>query len=83
MKRVLDLGTGDGRLMALLRIDRAEFQGIAIDFSETMLDAARTRFKNDGRIKVLDHDMNYPLPSTLGQFDAIVTSLCNSSSFSS
>jgi SAM-dependent methyltransferase len=72
--RVLDLGTGDGRLLALLRIDRPGFEGVAIDFSDAMLDAARKRFKSDKRIKVVGRDLGLPLPSSLGKFDAIVSS---------
>ncbi len=72
--RVLDLGTGDGRLLALLRIDRPEFEGVGIDFSEAMLEAATRRFAADKRIKILNHDMNQPLPSSLGAFDAVVSS---------
>ena len=45
--RVLDLGTGDGRLLALLRISRPKLEGVAIDFSETMLNAATRRFATD------------------------------------
>jgi tRNA (cmo5U34)-methyltransferase len=72
--RVLDLGTGDGRLMGLLRIERPQFYGVAIDFSETMLEAARTRFKNDNRISVVELDLNSSLPSFLGKFDAVISS---------
>lgn len=73
-RRVLDLGSGDGRLLALLRIGRSEFEGVALDYSDTMLDAARRRFAGDGRISVLQHDMNLALLPTLGKFDAIVSS---------
>ena len=72
--RILDLGTGDGRLLALLRIERPTFEGVAVDFSKTMLDATRKRFARDGRIKVVEHDLNQPLPSSLGQFQAVVSS---------
>ncbi|HEY9636549.1 MAG TPA: class I SAM-dependent methyltransferase, partial [Coleofasciculaceae cyanobacterium] len=37
IKRVLDLGTGDGRLLALVKIDRPQVKSVAIDFSPTML----------------------------------------------
>jgi tRNA (cmo5U34)-methyltransferase len=73
-KRILDLGTGNGRLLALLRIDRPESEGIALDFSETMLNAASKRFATDKRVKVVKHDLNPSLPSRIGQFDAIVSS---------
>ena len=72
--RILDLGSGDGRLLALLRVDRPNFEGVAMDFSEAMLDAARMRFATDRRLKVMKHDLNLPLPSSLGKFDAIVSS---------
>jgi len=74
VRRILDLGTGDGRLLALLRIHRPAFEGVAIDFSETMLEAAKRRFVMDKQIKVLKHDLNFPLPSSLGLFDAVVSS---------
>lgn len=74
VRRVLDLGTGDGRLLALLRIDRPGFEGVGLDFSATMLSAARMCFKSDKRIKVVRHDLGLPLPPSLGTFDAIVSS---------
>jgi tRNA (cmo5U34)-methyltransferase len=72
-KRVLDLGSGDGRLISLFRMRRPSFEGVALDYSETMLDAARRRFAADNRIKVVAHDFNRPLPSWLGQFDVIMS----------
>ena len=44
--RVLDLGTGDGRLLALVELSKPQAKGVAIDFSPTMLSAARERFAN-------------------------------------
>jgi SAM-dependent methyltransferase len=71
--RVLDLGTGDGRLLALLQRDRAEIVGVGLDFSEVMLDAARKRFAGDERVELVQHDLSGPLP-TLGRFDAVISS---------
>ena len=73
VRRILDLGAGDGRLLALLRIDRRDAQGIALDFSPTMLAAARKRFRDDGNVQVIEHDMEDPLPD-MGRFDAIASS---------
>jgi SAM-dependent methyltransferase len=71
--RVLDLGCGDGRLMAAVRLVRPESEGVALDFSPTMLEAARRRFAGDSRVSVVGHDMSERLPD-LGAFDAVVSS---------
>ncbi|MGI8845973.1 MAG: class I SAM-dependent methyltransferase [Thermoleophilaceae bacterium] len=72
--RILDLGTGDGRLLALLQIDRHEMLGVGLDFSELMLEAARKRFADDPRVELVKHDLAGPLPA-LGRFDAVVSSM--------
>jgi len=71
--RVLDLGSGDGRLLGLVRIARPDVDAVAVDFSETMLERLRERFSSDSRVEVLAHDLNDPLPD-LGPFDAVVSS---------
>jgi SAM-dependent methyltransferase len=58
VQRILDLGTGDGRLLALLRLDRHDAHGVALDFSPTMLEAARTRFRDDHHIQVVEHNLD-------------------------
>jgi SAM-dependent methyltransferase len=73
VRRVLDLGTGDGRLLALLQIDRQEMLGVGLDFSGIMLEAAHKRFADDGRVELVRHDLAEPLPA-LGRFDAVVSS---------
>jgi tRNA (cmo5U34)-methyltransferase len=73
VRRILDLGTGDGRLLALLRIDRPAARGVALDFSPTMLEAARKRFASDHLIEVIEHNLEEPLPD-LGPFEVIVSS---------
>jgi SAM-dependent methyltransferase len=72
--RILDLGTGDGRLLARLREDRPRMLGVGLDFSALMLDAARARFAGDERIELVEHDLAQPLPD-LGRFDAVVSSM--------
>jgi SAM-dependent methyltransferase len=66
-RRVLDLGTGDGHVMALVGAP-----GVALDFSPTMLDAARARFADRRDVEVVDHNLNAPLPE-LGAFDVVVS----------
>ncbi|HEV2771063.1 MAG TPA: class I SAM-dependent methyltransferase, partial [Solirubrobacteraceae bacterium] len=70
----LDLGTGDGRLLAFLQVDRPQLRGVGLDFSELMLEAARRRFAGHERIELVEHDLVGPLPA-LGHFDAVVSSM--------
>jgi SAM-dependent methyltransferase len=72
-RRILDLGTGNGRLLALLQIDRPEMLGVGVDFSPLMLSAAREHFADDERVALVEHDLDQPLPK-LGPFDAVVSS---------
>jgi len=72
-KTILDLGTGDGRLLALLRIDRPRIKAVALDFSPPMVEMARKRFADDPLIKVIAHDLNNPIRK-LDHFDAVVSS---------
>jgi tRNA (cmo5U34)-methyltransferase len=73
LNRVLDLGTGDGRLLGLVKALYPQVQAIAIDFSPTMLEAVRTRFAGDSTVEIVEHNLDVPLPD-LGHFDAIVSS---------
>ena len=87
-RRILDLGTGDGRLLALVRSVHPDTDAVAIDFSPTMLDAVRKRFAGDSRVRVVAHNFDDPLPVLgqsdlgsfelgrfeLGKFDAIISS---------
>ena len=59
-RRILDLGTGDGRLLALLRVDRPGSVGVGVDVSEPMLERARERFAGEP-VEVLGHDLAEPL----------------------
>ena len=74
-KRVLDLGTGDGRLLALVRLHNPSVDGVALDFSNPMIERAKKRFANDRKVSIVKHDFSLPLPERLGSFDAVVSSL--------
>lgn len=71
--RVLDLGTGDGRVLELLRGRDPGLEGIGIDASAPMLAAARDRFADRPAIAIVEHDLGDRLPD-LGRFDAVVSS---------
>jgi tRNA (cmo5U34)-methyltransferase len=74
-KRILDLGTGDGRLVKLIKINRPDIEeAVAIDVSPTMLKSAREHFAKDSSVKIIEHDLGQPLPTDLGYFDAVVSS---------
>jgi tRNA (cmo5U34)-methyltransferase len=73
VKRILDVGTGDGRLLGLLKCDRPDVECVAIDFSPTMLEKVRTRFAEDPTVTVIEHNLDNFLPD-LGKFDAVVSS---------
>ncbi len=72
-RRVLDLGSGDGRLLARVLEALPDATGVAIDFSGEMLARLHARFDRDARVRVQAHDLSTPLPS-LGVFDAVVSS---------
>jgi tRNA (cmo5U34)-methyltransferase len=75
-KRVLDLGTGDGRLLALVKLSNPSVDGVALDFSDPMIEQAKKRFSNDKHVTIIKNDFSLPLPAKkLGRFDAVVSSL--------
>jgi SAM-dependent methyltransferase len=74
ISRVLDLGSGDGRLLRLVKLARSGVASIAIDFSPAMLERLEQNFAQDSSVAVVSHDLNDPLPDALGTFDAIVSS---------
>ena len=72
-RRILDLGTGDGRLLALVREQHPDTEAVALDFSPAMLEAVRKRFAGIAAVTVVARNLDHPLPS-LGKFDAVISS---------
>ncbi len=76
-RRVLDLGTGDGPVLASVLELVPGATGVAVDFSAHMLDAAAARFSGDERVHIVAHDLSQPLPAALaktaGLFDLVVS----------
>jgi tRNA (cmo5U34)-methyltransferase len=74
VERFLDLGIGDGRLAALIVDRHPDSRGAGVDVSQPMLARAAERFDGEGRIEIVTHDLDRPLP-VLGPFDAVVSGL--------
>ncbi len=77
-RRILDLGTGDGRLLALVlreqeKREHPNPEAIAIDFSPAMIEAAGKRFAGNPSVVLVTHNLDQPLPD-LGKFDAVISS---------
>ena len=70
--RVLDLGCGDGEVIGRIVDARPGIAAIACDFSAEMLERARARFAGTD-VDVVKHDLDQPIPSDWGKFDAIVS----------
>ncbi len=72
-KRILDLGSGGGRLLALVKAARSGAQFVGLDFSPTMLDALRKMSATDSSVTIVSHDFENRLPR-MGPFDAVISS---------
>jgi tRNA (cmo5U34)-methyltransferase len=74
VERCLDLGTGDGRLLALVASRCPGVEAIGLDSSAAMLDRAKERFGGDPRIELRDHDLRAPLPEDM-EAEVVVSGL--------
>jgi SAM-dependent methyltransferase len=72
-KRILDLGSGGGRLLALMKAARPGAQFVGLDFSPTMLEALRKLFAGDCSVTIVSHDFENRLPR-MEPFDAVISS---------
>lgn len=74
LKRFIDLGTGNGRLIGLIREQHPHAKALGVDFSEPMLAKAGERFVADPLVELQRHDLAQPLP-VRGPVDAVVSAL--------
>lgn len=74
IERVLDLGTGDGRLLAAIRDRYPDALAVGIDTSEPMLARAADRFEADPLVEFRTHDLAVPF-ADMGPLDAVVSGL--------
>lgn len=72
-RRILDLGSGGGRLLGLVRAAVPQAQFVAVDFSPTMLETLRDRFTSVVDVNVIAHDLEKALPK-MGNFDCVISS---------
>jgi tRNA (cmo5U34)-methyltransferase len=74
VERFLDLGTGDGRMIALVRGRHPDAGAVGLDASEPMLARAADRFAGEARVELRAHELGLPLTEE-GPFDAVVSGL--------
>jgi tRNA (cmo5U34)-methyltransferase len=74
VERFIDLGTGDGRLLALVRERHPGAHGVGIDFSQPMLDRAAERFADDPLVELRKHDLAHPITEPM-PVDAVLSAL--------
>lgn len=72
-RRILDLGSGGGRLLGLVRAAVPQAQFVALDFSPTMLQTLRDCFASATDVNVIAHDLEHPLPE-MGSLDCVISS---------
>ncbi len=72
-KRILDLGCGGGRLLALVKAAQPSCQCVALDFSPTMLETLHAAFANHSNVSIVAHNFENTLPP-MEPFDAVISS---------
>ncbi len=75
VERILDLGSGDGRMIAVLRERWPKATAVGLDLSPPLVEAARQRFEGSEGVRLEVHDLMQPLPGDLGKFDVVVSAL--------
>jgi SAM-dependent methyltransferase len=72
-RRVLDLGCGDGIVAARVVDACPGVEVVACDFSAEMLTRAGARFTDVPQVRVVEHDLDDPIPEQWGTFDVVVS----------
>ncbi|MGH2974894.1 MAG: class I SAM-dependent methyltransferase [Solirubrobacterales bacterium] len=73
--RILDLGSGDGHMIAVLRSRWPDAEAIGLDLSPALVGVANQRFGDVDNVRVAAHDLMQRLPEDLGRFDVVVSAL--------
>ncbi len=74
VERFIDLGTGDGRLLAAVHECHPEATAVGFDVSEPMLAQAAQRFDGDPLVELRRHDLGVPLED-VGPADVVASGL--------
>jgi len=72
-RRILDIGSGGGRLLAVVKAARPRASYVALDFSPTMIETLQKLSAAESSVTVVAHDLDEKLPA-MGQFDAAISS---------
>lgn len=71
-KAYLDAGCGTGNLLVLLLSSGRDIEATGVDFSPAMLKRAGEKLDVSGnRVRLLQHDLNSPLPFSTDLFDGV------------
>lgn len=73
--RILDLGCGDGRMIAVLRERWPNAAAIGLDLSPGLVETAKQRFDSVAEVRIEMRDLMQPLPEDLGKLDLVVSAL--------
>jgi len=73
-KRILDIGSGNGRLLDLCLMKCPAASGVALDFSSAMLEQLREKYIGENRVTIVEHDLNDPLEFEVKSFDVVISS---------
>lgn len=75
VQRALDLGCGDGHMIAVVRERWPKASVVGLDISPVLAEAAQHRFSDKAAAEIHVHDLMEPLSSKLGKFDVVVSAL--------